>query len=112
MYKRQKLGGEGGGSVSNDEINALRREMLEAELERERLANELEQEREERDKAQREASAKIDNLTKLVLRTDADAEEEKKTTGKVLKDRRAPRERGRMGSSLTSFDSRSIICSL
>jgi centromeric protein E len=79
---RKKLGGEGGGSVSNDEINALRREMLEAELERERLANELEQEREERDKAQREASAKIDNLTKLVLRTDADAEEEKKTKSK------------------------------
>ncbi|ACO63040.1 predicted protein, partial [Micromonas commoda] len=69
---RKKLGGEGGVSQEvEEEINALRREMLEAENERERLANELEIEREERERAEKAASAKISNLTNLVLKSSA-----------------------------------------
>ena len=95
---RKKLGGEGGVSQEvEDEINNLRREMLEAENERERLANELEMERDERERAEKAASAKINNLTNLVLKSsaiDADGAGDKKPKRGNRRETWAPNNRG------------------
>lgn len=95
---RKKLGGEGGVSQEvEEEINALRREMLEAENERERLANELEIEREERERAEKAASAKISNLTNLVLKSsamDADGACDKRPKRGNRRETWAPNNRG------------------
>jgi centromeric protein E len=95
---REKLGGEGGVSQEvEDEINNLRREMLEAENERERLANELEMERDERERAEKAASAKINNLTNLVLKSsaiDADGAGDKKPKRGNRRETWAPNNRG------------------
>ena len=95
---RKKLGGEGGVSQEvEEEINALRREMLEAENERERLANELEIEREERERAEKAASAKISSLTNLVLKSsamDADGACDKRPKRGNRRETWAPNNRG------------------